>query len=96
MQIQNDKKFGAVSFGRGQYAWIAFFCDPGGEGKTPNVLRVAPFSSDTGGFTGITTVTIGPETQKVTVKLPGNCVGISFQRQDDPSNWATIAYNLGS
>ena len=96
MQIQNDKKFGAVSFARGQYNWIAFFCDPGGEGKTPNVLRVAPFSSDTSGFTGITTVTIGPETQKVTVKLPHNCNGISFQRQDDPSNWATIAYNLGT
>jgi hypothetical protein len=57
---------------------------------------VAPFSSDTHGFAGITTVTIGPATQKVTVKLPGNCVGISFQRQDDPSNWATIAYNLGA
>ena len=96
MQIQNDKKFGAVSFGRGQYNWIAFFCDPRGEGKTPNVLRVAPFSSDTRGFTGITTVTIGPETQKVTVKLPVNCVGISFQRQDDPGNWATIAYNMGA
>ena len=62
----------------------------------PNVLRVAPFSSDTHGFAGITTVTIGPATQKVTVKLPGNCVGISFQRQDDPGNWATIAYNLGA
>jgi hypothetical protein len=96
MQIQNDKKFGAVSFARGQYNWIAFFCDPGGEGKTPNVLRVAPFSSDTHGFAGITTVTIGPATQKVTVKLPVNCVGISLQRQDDPGNWATIAYNLGA
>jgi hypothetical protein len=96
MQIQDDKKFGAVSFAGGQYTWVAFFCDPGGEGKTPNVLRVAPFSNDTRGFAGITTVTIGPATQKVTVKLPGNCSGISFQRQDDPGNWATIAYNLGS
>jgi Glycosyl hydrolases family 25 len=96
MQIQNDKKFGAVSFARGQYNWIAFFCDPGGEGKTPNVLRVAPFSSDTNGFAGVTTVTIGPATQKVTVKLPVHCCGISFQRQDDPGNWATIAYNLGT
>jgi len=96
MQIQNDKKFGAVSFAGGQYTWIAFFCDPGGEGKTPNVLRVAPFSNDTHGFAGITTVTIGPATEKVTVKLPGNCSAISFQRQDDPGNWATIAYNLGT
>jgi hypothetical protein len=31
MQIQNDKKFGAVSFVGGQFTWIAFFCDPGGE-----------------------------------------------------------------
>jgi hypothetical protein len=96
MQIQNDKKFGAVSFAGGQYTWIAFFCDPGGEGKTPNVLRVAPFSNDTHGFAGITTVTVGPATEKVTVKLPRNCSAISFQRQDDPSNWATIAYNLGA
>jgi hypothetical protein len=96
MQIQNDKKFGAVSFGGGQYTWIAFFCDPGGEGKTPNKLRVAPFSNDTHGFANITTVTIGPATQKITVILPANCSGISFQRQDDPSNWATIAYNLGT
>jgi hypothetical protein len=96
MQIQNDKKFGAVSFGGGRYTWIAFFCDPGGEGKTPNVLRVAPFSNDTHGFANITTVTIGPTTEKVTVTLPGNCSGISFQRQDDPGNWATIAYNLGT
>jgi hypothetical protein len=96
MQIQNDKKFGAVSFGGGQYTWIAFFCDPGGEGKTPNVLRVAPFSNDTHGFANVTTVTIGPATEKVTVTLPSNCSGISFQRQDDPSNWATIAYNLGT
>ena len=95
MQIQNDKKFGAVSFGGGQYRWIAFFCDPGGEGKTPNVLRVAPFSNDTHNFANVTTVTIGPATQKVTVTLPSNCSGISFQRQDDPGNWATIAYNLG-
>jgi hypothetical protein len=95
MQIANDKKFGAVSFGGGQYKWIAFFCDPGGEGKTANKLRVAPFSNTTHGFAGITTVTIGPATEKVTVTLPDNCSGISFQRQDDPSNWATIAYNLG-
>ena len=95
MQIQNDKKFGAVSFAGGQFKWISFFCDPGGEGKTPNRLRVAPFSGDTHGFANITTVTVGPATQKVTVTLPSNCNGISFQRQDDPGNWATIAYNLG-
>jgi hypothetical protein len=41
-------------------------------------------------------VTIGPTTEKVTVALPANCSGISFQRQDDSSNWATIAYNLGA
>jgi hypothetical protein len=57
---------------------------------------VAPFSNDTKGFANITTVTIGPATEKVTVNLPGNCSAISFQRQDDASNWATIAYNLGS
>lgn len=96
MQIQNDRKFGAVSFAGGQFTYISFFCDPGGEGKTPNVLRVAPFSGDTHGFTNITTVTIGPTTEKVTVALPANCSGISFQRQDDSTNWATIAYNLGS
>jgi Glycosyl hydrolases family 25 len=96
MQIQNDRKFGAVSFAGGQFTYISFFCDPGGEGKTPNVLRVAPFSGDTHGFTNITTVTIGPTTEKVTVALPANCSGISFQRQDDSSNWATIAYNLGA
>jgi len=96
MQIQNDKKYGAVSFGTGQFKWIAFFCDPGGEGKTPNRLRVAPFSGETHDFANITTVTIGPQTQKVTVHLPSNCNGISFQRQDDPDNWATIAYNLGA
>ena len=96
MQIQNDRKFGAVSFGGGQFTWISFFCDPGGEGKTPNRLRVAPFSGDTHEFANITTVTVGPATQKVTVHLPSNCNGISFQRQDDPSNWATIAYNLGT
>ena len=96
MQIQNDKKFGAVSFAEGQYTWIAFFCDPSGEGnKTPNKLRVAPFSGDTHGFANITTVTIGPSTEKVTVALPKGCNGISFQRQDEQSNWATIAYNLG-
>ena len=96
MQIQNDKRYGAVSFAQGQFTWIAFFCDPGGEGKTPNQLRVAPFSADTHGFANITIVTIGPNTQKVTVNLPSNCSGISFQRQDDQSNWATIAYNLGT
>jgi glycosyl hydrolase family 25 len=48
------------------------------------------------GFANITTVTIGPTTEKVTVALPANCSGISFQRQDDASNWATIAYNLGA
>ena len=96
MQIQNDRKFGAVSFAGGQYTWIAFFCDPGGEGKAANVLRVAPFSNSTQDFANITTVTIGPKTEKVTVNLPSNCSGISFQRQDDQSNWATIAYNLGS
>ena len=96
MQIQNDQKFGAVSFAGGQFKWISFFCDPGGEGKAPNRLRVAPYSGDSHGFANITTVTIGPATQKVTVALPGNCAGISFQRQDDPSNWATIAYNLGT
>ena len=26
----------------------------------------------------------------------GNCNGISFQRPDDPGNWATIACNLGA
>jgi len=57
---------------------------------------VAPFSGDTHEFANITTVTIGPETQKVSVALPRKCSGISFQRQDDPSNWATIAYNLGT
>jgi hypothetical protein len=67
MQIQNDKKYGAVAFGGGQFRWISFFCDPGGEGKTPNRLRVAPFSNDTHGFANITIVTIGPATQKVTV-----------------------------
>ena len=94
MQIQNDKKYGAVSFGGGQFKWIAFSCDPDAEGKTPN--RVAPFSNDTHEFANITTVTIGPATQKVTINLPNGCSGISFQRQDDPSNWATIAYNLGT
>ena len=57
---------------------------------------MAPFSGDTHEFANITTVTVGPATQKVTVTLPSNCNGISFQRQDDPSNWATIAYNLGA
>lgn len=51
--------------------------------------------SKTHDFANITVVTVGPKTQKVTVDLPENCNGISFQRQDDPSNWATIAYNLG-
>jgi len=96
MQIQNDKKYGAVAFGGGQFKWVSFFCDPGGEGKTPNRLRVAPYSNDSRGFANITIVTIGPATQKVTVNLPKGCSGISFQRQDDPSNWATIAYNLGT
>ncbi len=97
MQIQNDKKYGAVSFAGGQFTWISFFGDPGGEGgKAPNKLRVAPYSGDSHGFADITTVTIGPTTEKVTVALPKNCAGISFQRQDDPSNWATIAYNLGN
>jgi hypothetical protein len=96
MQIQNDKKYGAVAFAGGKFKWISFFCDPGGEGKTPNRLRVAPYSGDSHGFANITIVTIGPATQKVTVALPGNCAGISFQRQDEPGNWATIAYNLGA
>ena len=97
MQIQNDKRYGAVSFAGGQYKWIAFFCDPGGEGgKSPNRLRVAPYSGDKHNFANITIVTIGPATQKVTVNLPKGCSGISFQRLDDPSNWATIAYNLGT
>ena len=34
--------------------------------------------------------------QELSVALPRKCSGISFQRQDDPSNWATIAYNLGT
>jgi hypothetical protein len=96
MQIQNDKKYGAVAFGGGQFSWISFFCDPSGEGRTPNRLRVAPYSNDSHEFANITIVTIGPATQKVTVNLPKGCSGISFQRQDDPSNWATIAYNLGT
>jgi hypothetical protein len=96
MHIDAGSKFGAVSFAGGQYSWIAFFADTGAEGgKQPQSLRVAPYSNDTHGFAGITTVTIGPDTEKVTVQLPSNCSGISFQRQDDPSNWATIAYNLG-
>jgi hypothetical protein len=59
---------------------------------------VSEFQSAAGGngFARITTVIIGPATEKVTVKLPGNCSAISFQRQDDPGNWATIAHNLGS
>ena len=57
---------------------------------------MAPFSGDTHEFANITTVTIGPKTQKVAVALPSNCNGISFQRLDDPGNWATIAYNLGT
>jgi Glycosyl hydrolases family 25 len=96
MQIQNDKKYGAVAFGGSQFRWISFFCDPAGEGKTPNRLRVAPYSNDTHEFANITIVTVGPATQKVTVNLPTGCSGISFQRQDDPGNWATIAYNLGT
>jgi hypothetical protein len=64
--------------------------------QDPNRLRVAPYSNDSHGFANITIVTIGPATQKVTVNLPKGCSGISFQRQDDPSNWATIAYNLGT
>jgi hypothetical protein len=96
MQIQNDKKYGAVSFGAGQFNWISFFCDPGIEGKTPNRLRVAPFSGATHDFANITIVTIGPATQKISVALPKNCNGISFQRLDDQGNWATIAYNLGT
>lgn len=95
MQIQNDRKYSAVSFAGGQFRFISFFCDPGGEGKNPNVLRVAPFSGDSHDFANITTVTIGPSTQKVSVALPANCNGVSFQRQDDETNWATIAYNLG-
>jgi hypothetical protein len=95
MQIQNNNRYGAVSFAEGQYTWIAFFCDSGGEGKTPNKLRVAPFSGATHEFTGITIVTIGPSNEKVTVNLPKDCSGISFQRQDANTNWATIAYNLG-
>src|SRR5436190_1451033 len=59
-------------------------------------LRLAPYSNDSRGFANITIVTIGPATQKVTVDLPKGCSGISFQRQDDPGNWATIAYNLGT
>ena len=94
MQIQNDNKFGAVAFAEGQYTHISFFCDSGGEGKTPNKLRVAPFSGATHEFTDIATVTIGPTTEKVTVALPKDCSGISFQRQDEQTNWATIAYNL--
>jgi hypothetical protein len=34
--------------------------------------------------------------EKVAVAWPANCSGISFQRQDDPGNRATIAYNLDS
>ena len=85
MQITNDRKDGAVAFAGGQFNWISFFCDPGIEGKTPNRLRVAPYSGATHDFANITTVTIGPATQKVTVALPSNCSGISFQRLDDPS-----------
>jgi hypothetical protein len=57
---------------------------------------VAPFSAATHGFANVTIVTIGPKTEKISVALPSKCDGISFQRQDDPSNWATIAYNLGT
>ena len=91
-----QEKYGVVAFAGGQFNWISFFCDPGIEGKTPNRLRVAPYSGAAHDFANITTVTIGPATQKVTVALPSNCSGISFQRLDDPSNWATIAYNLGT
>jgi hypothetical protein len=73
-----------------------FLLRPRRRRQDPERLRVAPFSGDTHGFANITTVTVGPATQKVTVTLPGNCNGISFQRQDDPGNWATIAYNLGA
>jgi hypothetical protein len=78
MQIQNDKKYGAVAFGGGQFKWISFFCDPGSEGKSPNRPRVAPFSNDTHQFANITIVTIGPATQKVTVKLPKAAVASHF------------------
>jgi len=96
MTIRNDQKYHAVAFLGGQYNWVSFFSDSGVEGKQPQKLRVAPYSNATGGFSGITVVTIGPDTEKVTVALPDGCAGVSFQRTDDPSNWATIAYNLGT
>lgn len=95
MHIPNDRKYAAVSFSGGQYTWVSFFSDSGVEGKQPQKLRVAPWSNTDRAFSGIATVTVGPSTEKVTVPLPDGCSGISFQRTDDQSNWATVAYNLG-
>jgi len=88
----------AVAFGGGSIQVdLLFSATPAAEGKTPNRpagwLRTptTPTDSPISRF-----VTIGPATQKVTVSLPAGCSGISFQRQDDPGNWATIAYNLGT
>jgi hypothetical protein len=95
MQIANDRRYAAIAFGGGQYSWVSFFSDSAVEGKTPQSLRVACYSNDTHDFPVTPVISIGPTNEKVTVALPSNCSGISFQRQDDPTNWATIAYNLG-
>ena len=95
--LRADEKTTAIAFGNSAYDWISFFSDPDVEGKPDQQIRIAPWSSDGQDFAGITTVTVGHGTEKVTVALPSHCAGISIQRtQSAMSDWAPIAWNLGS
>jgi hypothetical protein len=94
--IAADRKTTAVSFGGGQYDWIAFFSDPGVESKGDQSLRLAMYAS--GAFT-VANITVGPSSEKVTVSLPAGCSGIGISRpgQDpDGTLWAPVAWNLGA
>lgn len=93
-----DRKTTAVSFANGQFDWISFFSDPGVEGKDDQSLRVAAWTSDSNGSFVISTITVGPTSEKVTVQLPPHCAGVGISRpgQDpDGTLWAPVAWNLG-
>jgi len=94
--IRAEDKTHAISFANGAYSFISFFCDNTAEGRPTQVIRVAPWTSDTHGFAGITTVSVDVDHEKVTVQLPAHCAGISLQRASGaPTDWVPVAYNLG-
>lgn len=82
-----------ISFTKGQFSEIAFFCDPTLSGKTANSLRVAMHSASKG-FSQIDTMSAS--SAKVVIGPFGmtDVEAISIQRTDQAANWVPVAYNL--